>query len=46
LEISTPESDEAEARRTIKQLAGELGLEGSERRSYLEILLSRRGSRS
>jgi adenylate cyclase class 2 len=46
LEISTQKSDEAEARRTIKQLAGELGLEGSERRSYLEILLSRRGLRS
>jgi adenylate cyclase class 2 len=46
LEISTPERDEAEARRTIKQLAGELGLEGSERRSYLELLLSRRGPQS
>src|SRR5581483_158337 len=42
LEILAPEERLAEARTVVQRLAGELGLSGSERRSYLEMLLNSR----
>jgi adenylate cyclase class 2 len=41
LEIQAPEEKLGPARDLIQRLAAELGLSGSERRSYLELLLSR-----
>ena len=43
LEIVAPEERLEEARRVLMELAAELGLTGSERRSYLELLLTARG---
>lgn len=43
LEIVTSDDDLAAARSCIQSLAQELGLRNSERRSYLEMLLERRG---
>jgi adenylate cyclase class 2 len=42
LEIIAPEPTEQEAREAVMQLAKRLGLEKSERRSYLELLLEAR----
>ena len=44
LELSADEGSLDEARTQIQALARELGLSGSERRSYLELLLAARGS--
>jgi adenylate cyclase class 2 len=41
LEIQAPEADLAPARETLLQVAAELGLGTSERRSYLEMLLAK-----
>jgi adenylate cyclase class 2 len=41
IETAAPESELASAREAILSLARELGLEGNERRSYLELLLAR-----
>jgi adenylate cyclase class 2 len=41
LEIQAPEADLDRARGAVQQLAAELGLGGSERRSYLEMLLEK-----
>jgi adenylate cyclase class 2 len=43
VEILVPEERLEEARGVIQQTAAELGLSGSERRSYLEMLLVKRG---
>ncbi len=44
LEILAPEGQFENARRAIQQLAQALGLQGGERRSYVEILLDKRSS--
>jgi adenylate cyclase class 2 len=41
LEIQAPEERSADARKALLSTAAELGLSNSERRSYLELLLSR-----
>ncbi len=41
LEIIAPEAELAQARDVLLKLAAELGLSGSERRSYLEMLLTK-----
>ncbi len=41
LEITTSEAQLATARQAVQELAGQLGLAGSERRSYLEMWLER-----
>jgi adenylate cyclase class 2 len=46
LEIRAPEEELAAARDVLLRLAAELGLSGSERRSYLEMLLEKRGAKS
>ncbi|MFA5138197.1 MAG: class IV adenylate cyclase [Elusimicrobiota bacterium] len=46
LEIKVPESQLETARNTILDLAGKWGLKDSERRSYLELLLSKEASSS
>jgi adenylate cyclase class 2 len=46
VEVITPEDQEERARNAILRLASDLGLERSERRSYLELLLVARGSRA
>jgi adenylate cyclase class 2 len=43
LEIQAPEEELERARGVLLDAAKELGLEGSERRSYLEMLLEKRG---
>jgi adenylate cyclase class 2 len=45
LEIVAPEERLDAARGVLQRLAGELGLSGSERRSYLEMLLTNQGGR-
>ena len=42
LEVLAPEEQLGEARRVVQELATSLGLSGSERRSYLELLLEAR----
>jgi adenylate cyclase class 2 len=44
IETAAPESELDTARQVITSLAGELGLDTGERRSYLELLLERRGT--
>jgi adenylate cyclase class 2 len=46
LEIQAPEERLDAARDVLLRAAGDLGLTNSERRSYLEMLLARRGERS
>jgi adenylate cyclase class IV len=41
LEIVSDEEGVEQAKKHLATLAGELGLSGSERRSYLELLLER-----
>jgi adenylate cyclase class IV len=43
LEIQAPEEEMERARGVLLDAAKDLGLEGSERRSYLEMLLEKRG---
>jgi adenylate cyclase class 2 len=45
LEILAPEERLSDARRVVQDLAADLGLGGSERRSYLELLLEARAKR-
>jgi len=45
LELVVEPEGTAAAKACIVSLAGALGLEGSERRSYLELLMARRGTR-
>lgn len=40
LELKVPESDQAEALICLQSLAASMGLQGEERRSYLELLLN------
>ncbi|MCI0458452.1 MAG: class IV adenylate cyclase [Gemmataceae bacterium] len=46
LEIQAPEADYERGRDVLLRVAAELGLTGSERRSYLEMLLAKRGQAS
>jgi len=46
VEVIAPEDQEERARNVILRMANELGLDRSERRSYLELLLIARGSRA
>ena len=46
VEVIAPEDQEEQARNVILRLANELGLDRSERRSYLELLLVARGARA
>ncbi len=41
VEIVTPESEKERAQAVLQRVAGEMGLQNSERRSYLELLLSK-----
>jgi adenylate cyclase, class 2 len=43
VEIVTPDERKADAEATLQRVSAELGLHESERRSYLEMLLTKRG---